>query len=436
MEASGQTLGDLPLECRTHVLCFLSLVDLAASAATCTALREAAADPALWAALLREVWHSQAAPSANARTEFMARLASYRAIAELEMDSSDALYLDQPQVNELKYNGLNPTAWSHNETVGVACACAAPAWPVGDGADICYFEMVVINSGTNGYTTIGWCRDGYPRRRLQLGWVRHSYAYHGDDGRAYAASGYGRRFGTPYRKGMVVGTGLLRPHDGSPASIFFTLDGILVGVPFRGVVRPELLRPAVGMHSEGEAVSIHFGANDRFSDPCTVARLLSVTPPRAPCPFLFDVGRFAESDVAAELSGRVSAADHVELVRMAAAGAVVDAPPGERKAAVGSGSGASASGASAPEDDEDDTEEELGEDPEGLDVWIQELASIIVTDDDAALSEASLEELRHYARYRMGHQADNLHPSWGAPTAAELPPTVLRHLVIMLMSNP
>ena len=121
---------------------------------------------------------------------------------------------------------------------------------------------------------------------------------------------------------------------------------------------------------------------------------------------------------------------------MAAAGAVVDAPPGERKAAVGGGGGAGAAGASALEDDEDDSDEELGEDPEGLDAWIQELASIIVTDDDAALSEASLEELRHYARYRMGHQADNLHSSWGAQTVAELPPTVLRHLVIMLMNNP
>ena len=46
---------------------------------------------------------------------------------------------------------------------------------------------------------------------------------------------------------------------GSSSTIFYTLDGELLGTAFTRVRRPELLRPAIGLHSPRERVSFHLG---------------------------------------------------------------------------------------------------------------------------------------------------------------------------------
>jgi hypothetical protein len=54
----------------------------------------------------------------------------------------------------------------------------------------------------------------------------------------------------------VVGCGLLTTlqRQGRDDSIFYTLNGKLLGTPFKGIAEPAKLRPAVGLHSAGERV--------------------------------------------------------------------------------------------------------------------------------------------------------------------------------------
>ena len=57
---------------------------------------------------------------------------------------------------------------------------------------------------------------------------------------------------------------------------------------------------------------------------------------------------------------------------------------------------------------------------------------MVADEDDEA--EETIEELRFYARSRLGDQAHHLHPSWGARSVNELSPRALRglcHLILL-----
>ena len=192
----------------------------------------------------------------------------------------------------------------NDETVGVAIGRSAdggglPPCALGPaGARVRYFEALVVNGGAGARIAVGWCRAGYPATCKQPGWDPHSYGcesarlerwwwrpsiglsrslsslalisrgliscrYHGDDGRAYRASGWGAPFAPTFAAGDVVGSGLWsRGRRG--ATIFFTLNGELVGAPFEHVKAAELLHPAVGLHSPGEAVELNFAGGFAF----------------------------------------------------------------------------------------------------------------------------------------------------------------------------
>ena len=129
------------------------------------------------------------------------------------------------------------------DTVGVACLpVALDPWPVGHGGQVCYFEVDVLDGGMHRYIAVGWCREQYPQECKQPGWGRCSYGYHGDDGRAYSGSGFGKRFGPTFGSGQVVGTGLVM--RAGEAYIFYTLDGELVGTPFKKVPVVRITREA------------------------------------------------------------------------------------------------------------------------------------------------------------------------------------------------
>ena len=102
-------------------------------------------------------------------------------------------------------------------------------WPVGTQDRVTYYEVTVEDAGEKGFIAIGWARDNYPRKCRQPGWDAHTYGYHGDDGRAYNHSGYGRRFNGPFSTGQTVGTGLVLrktpPDKPQKALIFYTVDG-------------------------------------------------------------------------------------------------------------------------------------------------------------------------------------------------------------------
>ena len=283
----------LPPELLSSCMLALSLKDLGCAATVCSDLRAVCNDPALWCALLRNVWlkpHGQPyyceeelPEGATARAEFIERLGRYRMIDRLRFGIEDGpwlrevrtsgggqgLVLVEPFERRFIKQQLDLTYWGTTQSAhddhAVGCAVArmrslatgseSPAtgsglaWPVGGGT-ICvrYYEATVVDAGECGFIAIGWSRDGYAQKCRQPGWGAHTYGYHGDDGRAYHHSGYGKRFHGPFSTGSIVGTGLVFWREAAEVAddsdiavargvIFFTIDGVLVGAPFESALK-------------------------------------------------------------------------------------------------------------------------------------------------------------------------------------------------------
>lgn len=236
------TLASLPFECHVAILACASIRDIGAAAAASRDWRIAATDDALWRHLLQLVWGvsgeswSSAAP-ARAHDEFVRRCRVHQLLGEASLSVRNSFVTAFPKGSnaQLGYAGVAADA-EVDDTVGVSCSAQAlEPWAFGPGDAVCYFEVDVRDGGEHQYVAVGWCRDDYPRTRKQPGWERHTYGYHGDDGRAYSGSGYGKRFGPAFGTGQTVGTGLVLPRasGGQGACIFYTLDGELVGSPFK-----------------------------------------------------------------------------------------------------------------------------------------------------------------------------------------------------------
>lgn len=121
--------------------------------------------------------------------------------------------------------------------------------PIGTG----YFEITVLNSGINGFISIGLVREGYSVD-THPGWHATSYAYHGDDGRTFFSTGTGCPWGPRFTQGDTVGIGI----NYDTGEVFFTKNGQFLGVAFYRCPKSAFW-PAVGMTSFGESVRANFG---------------------------------------------------------------------------------------------------------------------------------------------------------------------------------
>ena len=365
-------------------------------------------------------------------------------------------------MQEIAYSGRAEDV-EENNTVGIAClqidecqhstgpleCCNTgplECWPVGRGGQVQYFEVNILDGGSHQYIAIGWCREGYPEQCKQPGWEKHTYGYHGDDGRAYAGSGFGKRYGPSFGKvaGTVVGTGLLWSADGKSCAIFYTLDGVSLGTAFESVPRPGKLRPCVGLHSPGETVRLNFGLGP--------TELTRRSPPTPPTPFAFDLNGFLASlDIMRTASLKASHA-----VRMMFSDAAVASRNEGGGGVEGGGGGGGGDGGEGEEEEEeeggemlvvgdnsleggeilvgdDSSEEDLDssdlDSSEGEDSLI-EIRKLVASEDD--ISEEDLEELRYYLRSRgLGDMQIDI--SWGAEDIAGLPADQLRALCAQVL---
>lgn len=58
-----------------------------------------------------------------------------------------------------------------------------------------------------------------------VGWEPESYAYHGDDGRAFSGHNVGKSYSSQYNKGDIVGAGI----NFKTNTVFFTRNGKYLG---------------------------------------------------------------------------------------------------------------------------------------------------------------------------------------------------------------
>ena len=62
------------------------------------------------------------------------------------------------------------------------------------GLGLFYYEVKVLDSGPEGYMSVGFAKEGSNAKRL-IGWEKGTWGYHADDGLIFEGSGKGRPFG-------------------------------------------------------------------------------------------------------------------------------------------------------------------------------------------------------------------------------------------------
>ena len=66
--------------------------------------------------------------------------------------------------------------------------------PIPISCGIHYYEVNVLDSGEEGYMSVGWMKKDVDLNRL-VGWDKGSWGWHGDDGRSFDGKGVGDQFG-------------------------------------------------------------------------------------------------------------------------------------------------------------------------------------------------------------------------------------------------
>lgn len=129
------------------------------------------------------------------------------------------------------------------------------------GVAFFYYEMFIESAGTSGFIGIGLSARDVLLTRLP-GWESRSWAYHADDGHAFAGSGVGDHYGPTYTTGDTIGC----LWDLTDGTVTFTKNGKSLGEAFKNVTGE--LYPTVGMRTKGEVAVANFGA----SEPAWLAR--------------------------------------------------------------------------------------------------------------------------------------------------------------------
>jgi len=119
---------------------------------------------------------------------------------------------------------------------------------------IYYYEVVILDARRDDATiAIGFCTKTATLSR-PIGWEPESYAYHGDDGRAFSAQNVGRMYSNPYNKGDVIGAGI----NFKTNTVFFTRNGKHLGDAFYDVCQGKMF-PAISLKKPTEKVKANFG---------------------------------------------------------------------------------------------------------------------------------------------------------------------------------
>ncbi|ETN72593.1 SPRY domain protein, partial [Necator americanus] len=101
---------------------------------------------------------------------------------------------------------------------------------------------------------VGICGKSVNLNRLP-GWDRYSYGYHGDDGNFFSFSGNGVSYGPKFTTGDVIGCGVNLVNK----TIFFTKNGVHLGIASRELEHIDDLYPTIGLQTTGEVVDANFG---------------------------------------------------------------------------------------------------------------------------------------------------------------------------------
>ncbi|VDO75754.1 unnamed protein product [Haemonchus placei] len=126
-------------------------------------------------------------------------------------------------------------------------------FPIPPQCGVYYFEITIVR-GLKGCMGVGVCGKSVNLNRLP-GWDRDSYGYHGDDGNFFSSSGNGVSYGPKFTSGDVIGCGVNLVNK----TIFFTKNGVHLGIASRELTHIDDLYPTIGLQTTGEVVDANFG---------------------------------------------------------------------------------------------------------------------------------------------------------------------------------
>ncbi|KAK5109339.1 hypothetical protein LTR62_007108 [Meristemomyces frigidus] len=143
--------------------------------------------------------------------------------------------------------------------------------PMPQECGIYYYEVTIMSRGKDGMIGIGFSTKKASLYRLP-GWENESWAYHGDDGYAFAMTASGKQYGPRFASNDVIGCGV----NFRTGEAFFTKNGVYLGVAFPPIPSDKIskLHPSVGMKKPNEHLRVNFGQT----------------------PFVFDIDRMMEQE--------------------------------------------------------------------------------------------------------------------------------------------
>ncbi|CAE6429456.1 unnamed protein product [Rhizoctonia solani] len=160
------------------------------------------------------------------------------------VDKHHALVLS-PDGREVRYP--SPTHSTDKEAAAIRANHPMPA-----ACGVYYFEVQIIEKGTQGHISIGFSSREVGLNRLP-GWEPMSWGYHGDDGNSFAGQSDGTPYGPVFGTGDIIGCGV----DFTEGTAFYTKNGEFLKKAFRNIKGN--LYPSVGLRTPKERVLANFG---------------------------------------------------------------------------------------------------------------------------------------------------------------------------------
>ncbi|KAK6029135.1 SPRY domain protein [Ostertagia ostertagi] len=154
---------------------------------------------------------------------------------------------------DISHNSLRVSYKGNGKQQQKDAASTRADYPIPPQCGVYYFEITIVR-GLKGCMGVGVCGKSVNLNRLP-GWDRDSYGYHGDDGNFFSSSGNGVSYGPKFTSGDVIGCGVNLVNR----TIFFTKNGVHLGIASRELTHIDDLYPTIGLQTTGEVVDANFG---------------------------------------------------------------------------------------------------------------------------------------------------------------------------------
>ncbi|OKL58578.1 hypothetical protein UA08_06201 [Talaromyces atroroseus] len=166
---------------------------------------------------------------------------------------------DRHEGLDLLNDGMEVRYMGHPHKADYEAASVRADFPMPREGGIYYYETTILVKPRDAVIAIGFSSSKASLERLP-GWDSESWAYHGDDGKAFIgeSQGQGRPYGPTFSVNDTIGCGI----NFTTGCAFFTKNGIMIGIAFRDLPASKSIAfyPSIGMkRHHGMHIRTNFG---------------------------------------------------------------------------------------------------------------------------------------------------------------------------------